>query len=302
MGTTGSSSSMVTVHTVPYEDDGFPLEGYLVIPSNLAEGDTRPALVILPDWDGVNGPTGYEAGRAVLAAEQAGYVAMVADIYGTNYTDVVDFETRVAQATYYRSDPALFVQRMQAGIDQVLAHPNVDTDNVFVAGYCFGGTGSMDYGFSASALDNVKAVVPLHGGLTPLRAVEADAVKPYVLVLSGGVDDAHGNTTELEMHLDAAQAEWEISRYSNAQHGFTKWGSGAYDAMADSRSWDAMMSLFKTLSGGDDHDGDDHDHDHHHDKTGMVMVEVTMDDSSAQSWRSAFGAIAAGVAALFVAI
>merc|ERR1712003_203881 len=171
--------------------------------------------------------------------------------------------TRIEQATYYRSDPELFVKRIQAGIDQVMNHPNVDVDNIFVAGYCFGGTGSIDYGFAADALDNVKAVVPLHGGLTPLRAVQTDAVKPYVLVLSGGVDDAHGNTTELELHLDAAQAEWEISRYSNAQHGFTKWGSGAYDAMADSRSWDAMMSLFKTLSGGDeDHDDDHHDDDH----------------------------------------
>jgi len=278
----------------------------------------------------------------VLAAEQAGYIAMVADIYGTNYTDVVDFETRIAQATYYRSDPALFVQRIQAGIDQVLAHPNVDTDNVFVAGYCLGGTGSIDYGFSATALDNVKAVVPLHGGLTPLRAVETDAVKPYVLVLSGGVDDAHGNTTELEMHLDAHQAKWEISRYSNAEHGFTKWGSGAYQAMADSRSWDAMMSLFQTLSDGDD--GDDHDDhdieheedheedhdvdchcdgdvphckdpadeatyanechgdDHDHDETGMAMGEAAMDDSSAQSGRSPYGAIAAAMAALFVAI
>merc|ERR1712146_717786 len=170
-----------------------------------------------------------------------------------------------------------------------------------------------------------------------MGAVETDAVKSYVLVLSCGVDDAHGNTTELEMHLDAHQAKWEISRYSNAEHGFTKWGSEAYQEMADSRSWDAMMSLFKTLSGGDDHhdevhhddhdDGDCHcdgdvphckdpadeaayadechgDHDHDHDdETGMGgMIEATMDDSSAQSGRSAYGAIAAATAALFVAI
>jgi len=327
-----TDGSMVTVQTVSYDDDGFPLEGYLAVPPGLEDGETRPALVILPDWDGVNGPTGYEAGRAVLAAEEAGYVAMVADIYGTNYTDVVDFEARVAQATYYRSDPALFVQRIQAGIDEVLAHPSVDADSVFVAGYCFGGTGSIDYGFSASALENVKAVVPLHGGLTPLRAVEADAVKPYVLVLSGGVDDAHGNTTELEMHLDAHQAKWEISRYSNAEHGFTKWGSGAYQATADSRSWDSMMSLFKTLSDdGDDHDADQDDHhdgdchcdgdvphckdpadeaayedechgdDHDHGDMDS-MDEVMADDSSADGGRFSVCAIATAVAALFVAL
>merc|ERR1712194_850004 len=96
-------------------------------------------------------------------------------------------------------------------------------------------------------LDNVKAVVPIHGGLTPLRAVQTDSVTPYVMILSGGVDDAHGNTTELELHLDAANATWEISRYSNAQHGFTGWSSPAYQPMADSRSWMSTMGLFETM-------------------------------------------------------
>merc|ERR1712194_117417 len=54
--------------------------------------------------------------------------------------------------------------------------------------------------------------------------------------------------TELEAHLDGASATWEISRYSNAQHGFSKWDAGAYDVMADSRSWMSMMSLLDTLS------------------------------------------------------
>jgi len=143
------------------------------------------------------------------------------------------------------------VKRIQAGVDQLLAHPSVDSSRIFVAGYCFGGTGAIDYAFSAGALENVRAVVPIHGGLNPLRAVQTDAVQPYVLILSGGVDDAHGNPTELEAHLDGASATWEISRYSNAAHGFTKWGTGpfsAYNAMADSRSWMSMMSLFDTLS------------------------------------------------------
>merc|ERR1712078_155957 len=183
-----------------------------------------------------------------------------------------------------------------------------------------GGTGAVDYGFSAGALKNVKAVVPLHGGLTPLRAIQTDVVQPYVLVLSGGVDDAHGNTTELEAHLDGASAKWEISRYSNAQHGFTKWGSGAYQTMADSRSWWSMMSLFEALEETDetesmdmamseessshdgedheDHEGHDHDHDHSGDDKDMDM-DASMADSSA-SGVSVVGALAA--AALLAAL
>lgn len=209
-----TEGSMVMVETVAYDHDGFALEGYLALPP-MAAGDQRPGLVILPDWDGVNGPTGYEAERAVMAANEGGYVAMVADIYGAEFTNVDDFPTRVELATKYRSDPELFVSRIQAGIDQLMAHEAVDSNLIFVAGYCFGGTGAIDYAFSPGALKNVKAVVPIHGGLNPLRAVQTDVVQPYVLILSGGVDDAHGNTTELEAHLDGASATWEISRYSS---------------------------------------------------------------------------------------
>ena len=211
------ADAKVTVQTVSYDDAGFALEGYLAMPPAVNEEDVKvPGLLILPDWDGVNGPTGYEAGRAVMAAKNGGYVAMVADIYGSNYTNVEDMGKRVELATMYRSDPELFVGRIQAGVDQLVAHPSVDSSNIFVAGYCLGGTGAIDYGFSGEAsLKNVKAVVPIHGGLTPLRAIQSDAVQPYVLILSGGVDDAHGNATELEAHLDGASATWEISRYSS---------------------------------------------------------------------------------------
>jgi len=155
--------------------------------------------------------------------------------------------------------------------------------------------------------------------LTPLRAVQTDSVKPYVMVLSGGVDDAHGNTTELELHLDAANATWEISRYSNAQHGFTGWNSPAYQPMADSRSWMSTMSLFETMvvrgseetannnaMGGvvkkDDNTGEDHSSDdveeggdHSQDES-----EGSSTISSADR-RSAFGVVAVA-ATLFAAL
>lgn len=71
----------------------------------------------------------------------------------------------------------------------------------------------MDYAFSG--LRGVKAVVPFHGGLTSLAPIQTDDIYPYVLVQSGGADDAHGNNTELEMALDGANATWEITRYSS---------------------------------------------------------------------------------------
>ena len=62
------------------------------------------------------------------------------------------------------------------------------------------------------------------------------------------------------------------------EHGFTHWGEGAYNGMADWRSWDAMFAVFEMVLGleghshdhgmdedhsmEEDHDHDDEEHDH----------------------------------------
>merc|ERR1712157_717228 len=123
-----------------------------------------------------------------------------------------------------------------------------------------------------------------------------------------------------ELHLDAASATWEISRYSNAQHGFTKWDTSPasrYQAMADSRSWWAMMSLFETLSEEateepmmdmkeeDDHEGEDHDshdHDSHdhgsHDEMTDEMMNEMSSSNRAVAGLSVLGSVGAALFAL----
>lgn len=236
--------NMTEVVAVDYDDDGFALTGYLAIPEGASMDEKLPAVVIVPDWDGVSGTDGYEAHRATLLASE-GYIAFAADIYGSDLTQVDDFGLRVNLTGTYRTDYELFVSRIQAAVDVVAAHELVDPDNILMIGYCFGGTGVVDYAFAG--LQNVKAVVPFHGGLTSLAPIQTDAIYPYVLVQSGGEDDAHGNNTELEMALDSAAATWEITRYSNVFHGFTDWEGQAYNALADWRSWDAMHSVFERI-------------------------------------------------------
>lgn len=203
---------MALVDTVEYDDDGFNLTGYLSIPDT-AEMNATPAVVILPGWGGTGGPDGTEAKRATMLADE-GYVGFVADIYGTEVgTNVEEFRDRITLSTFYRTNYTLFVSRIQAAVELLSQHELVNADEIMVIGYCFGGTGAVNYAFSG--LDNVKAVVPFHGGLTSLQPIQTDLIKPYVLVQSGGVDDAHGNNTELEMALDSANATWEITRYSS---------------------------------------------------------------------------------------
>ena len=72
-------------------------------------------------------------------------------------------------------------------------------------------------------------------------------VKNVVNSLSGGDDPQHGNQTLLEQTLNKGNATWEITSYSNAEHGFTNFDSAVYNPIADARSWDSMKSAFQEL-------------------------------------------------------
>ena len=101
--------------------------------------------------------------------------------------------------------------------------------------------------YAFSDRDDVKVVASFHGGLNNLPEDIPEQIVPYVLILSGGDDDAHGNQTILETALDSGDAKWEISRWSQVRHGFTSWTSSAYNARADIRSWDQTMTASKYL-------------------------------------------------------
>jgi len=242
----GEPAAVARITKVEYEDvDGTLLRGYLSIPANdTAADDTRlvRAVIIFPDWDGVNQ---YEKLRATMLSD-AGYIAFAADIYGADLQENLTFDQRIAQSTYYRSNPALYHQRMQTALQTLQS--NIDSDltgRIAIIGYCFGGTGVIQYAFSGAT--DVSIAVAFHGGLTNLPPA-TPPIHARVVVLSGGIDDAHGNQTELEEELDRGEAGWEITRYAGVDHGFTDWGGRGYDLRADVRSWEEMMSLFEDVT------------------------------------------------------
>jgi dienelactone hydrolase len=232
----GMEPNMFSVEAINYNDtDDTMLRGYLSMPSADMFVGPHPAVIIIPDWDGVNL---YEKKRATLMAEQ-GYISFAADIYGKDLQEGLDIPTRSANSGKYRGNATLFIQRITAAVNLLKEHPLVDSNNIAIFGYCFGGTGVIEYAFSGMG---VKAIVSMHGGLTSLPKPGA-AIKPYVLVLSGGIDDVRGNQTEMEDKLNKANATWEITRYANVNHAFTVWGQARYNLMADARSFASSLSL-----------------------------------------------------------
>jgi dienelactone hydrolase len=131
-------ASFDSVMAVEYNDtDGTQLKGWLAMPNSEMFASPGPAVVILPDWDGVND---YEKERAVALA-RLGYVAFAADIYGKDKQDLPNIDDRITETTFYGTNPDVYFSRIQSAIDQVkMMDSNVISEEIALIGYCFGGT------------------------------------------------------------------------------------------------------------------------------------------------------------------
>jgi dienelactone hydrolase len=155
--------------------DGQELTGHLAMPGPEWQRPL-PAVVVFPDWDGVND---YEKERAYALAQE-GYVAFAADIYGSDKQFVEDIDERIEEVTKYRTDPDLYVSRMQDAIDQVKElTDDVDANEIAIIGYCFGGSGVILYSLSNGT--DAKVSVPFHGSFEEMPPVQGE-INSYLLV------------------------------------------------------------------------------------------------------------------------
>ena len=212
--------------------------------------------IIRRDWNNVDD---YEKLRATMIAQELGWASFAADIYGAEYEMGVPDEMRGTLAGTYRNEqPDVFLQRIAAAVEQVAAMPEVDNSKIALVGYCFGGSGVLMFAIDDSSInDNVAAVVSFHGGLGPhvfdhrnmsSTSMEGgDMIKPEILVLSGGNDDASSDIQTLEMTLDNSTNLWEITRYWGIEHAWTVWGGDAYNEWADIRSWESMVEFLEEV-------------------------------------------------------
>lgn len=199
--------------------------------------------VLVSDWDGVNE---YEQLRATMYNYDMNLVGFAADIYGIDRHNVSDINERIALATFWRSNGTLFAERIQAAVDLVRTLPQVNSDQIALAGYCFGGTGVLLYGLQG--LNDVQAIVSFHGGLTGLPLPNT-WVTPPLLVLSGGADDTSTDVMALETTLNSVNATWEITRYSDVEHAFTVFDDERYNEWADRRSWESTRTFLENVFG-----------------------------------------------------
>ncbi len=232
-----------------YSADTTLLKGYFAV----GEGEgKRPGILVMHEWWGHN----EHAREKADALADLGYVAFALDMYGdgknTNHPeDASNFMTAVV------NNMDVAKARFESALELLKSHPNVDAEKIGVIGFCFGGTMALSMVNAGYDLD---AVAVFHAGLgLPIMPEEPGAVKAKILVANGAEDPmiSDQQIEDFRAVMDAAKVDYKYVSYKGAVHAFTNKGADAianqyemlngalaYNADADSASWEEMKILF----------------------------------------------------------
>jgi dienelactone hydrolase len=232
---------------------------------NITEGDTtfknfvyydaandsaRPAVLVIPEWWGIND---YPRMRAKQLAE-LGYVAMAVDMYGNGDT-ASNPQEATAKATPFYKDPNMALSRINAALAKLRAYKQVDTSRMAAIGYCFGGTAVLN---AARLGADLKGVVSFHGDF-PQEPVDRNLFKASVLICHGADDKFVPETSlnSFKQKLDSAGVPYTVKVYPGATHAFSNPNATAagqkfkipiaYNEAADKGSWNEMKTFFSTI-------------------------------------------------------
>lgn len=243
-----SVNAISQIHTenVEYKDGTVTLEGYIAYDESFK--DTRPGILIVHEWTGIND---YTKSRCEQLA-RLGYFAFAADIYGKDFRPH-NSEEAGKLASLYKNDRQLMRKRINLALDEIKKQKQVNTEKIATIGYCFGGTVALELARSGA---DIKGIVSFHGGLDTPNQDDAKNIKAKILVLHGG-DDPFVSPEQLEnfkKEMKDAGVDYQIFIYGGAVHSFTNPNSGndpskgaAYNEKADKRSWEAMKTFFNEI-------------------------------------------------------
>lgn len=234
----------VLAEQLRYSDGDVALDGVLV-----RDPDATPSPLGVLVVHGGAGLDDHALGRARRFAE-LGHVVLAADMYGP---DVRGDRTRTMDLlAAFRADPDRIVRRAQAAVDALTSVPGC-AGGVAAVGYCFGGMAVLELARAGSA---VTGVVSVHGSLRAGVRAAAGAVRARILVCHGG-SDPHVPQSDVDAfvaEMTAARADWQLTLYGGAQHGFThdtdtgQTPGVAYDPVADARSGRDVQNFLADLA------------------------------------------------------
>ena len=233
---------------ITYKLDSITMDGYVVYDENI-EGK-RPAVLVVHEWWGLND---YSKMRARELAK-LGYIAMAVDMYGNgrradNPTDAGNL------AMPFYQNPKMAKTNFDAALNKFKTYSQVDGNNVAAIGYCFGGGVLLNL---ARMGEDLKGVVSFHGSLVGTPA-DKNLLKAKILVCHGAADPfvPQAEVDQFKKQMDSIGATYTFKAYDGATHAFTNTNATAmgqkfnlpiaYNAAADTASWNEMKGFFKNL-------------------------------------------------------
>ena len=240
-----TTQAKVITRPVPYQSEGFKLEGYLAYDDSLQ--GKRPGILVVHEWWGLNE---FARKRAEQLAGM-GYVAFALDMYGkgkvTDDPRKAAKRMRMVQMNVYR-----WRQRVRAGLEVLKNDTYTDPDRIAAIGYGWGGASLQQLVFMGT---DIKGAV-LFGSFMSPPADRAAHVEAKILVLQGAADpylDMEDFAAFIES-MNKSGVDWHMVLFGGAKHGFSnpdaaryKMKEIGYNETADRLSWNKLNQFLADL-------------------------------------------------------
>ncbi|NOT93559.1 dienelactone hydrolase family protein [Ferruginibacter sp.] len=239
---------VIKEEAVSYGTDSTKLTGYVAYDTNAL--GKLPVVLIIHEWWGLND---YAKSRTKQLAE-LGYLAIAVDMYGDGKMGNNPDEAGKLATPFY-TNPGLAKSRFDAALAKIKTYNQADTTKIAAIGYCFGGAMVLNM---ARLGEQLNGVVSFHGNLIGVPA-DKSLLKANVLVCHGA-DDQFVKPEEVAIfkkQMDSIGADYTFKQYAGATHAFSNPAATAmgeqfkipiaYNAAADSTSWNDMKEFFRKI-------------------------------------------------------
>ncbi|MBS1261760.1 MAG: hypothetical protein MAG453_01093 [Calditrichaeota bacterium] len=210
---TANVRAAIVEEPLRYMHNTVELEGVAVYEA--AKENKRPAVVIFHDW---RGPGEHEIALARRFAGE-GYIAFVADLFGSNVRPKTTEQAASATREFYR-DRDFFRRRAFRAFEAFLDEYWIaDRSRVASIGTAFGGTAALEL---ARVGARVTATVAITSSLAPAGEQDGRRIQGRVLVFHADSDPYVGEQ-ELHRFIDemrAGSVDYELVVYGAAERGF----------------------------------------------------------------------------------
>lgn len=228
---------------ISYQDDNSELEGFVAYPSL----ERRPLVILCHAW---RGRDEFICSKAREVA-QWGYVGFALDMYGKGILGKSKDENATLKRPFVENREML-QKRVMNAFEVACRLPYVNTSQIAVLGYGFGGICALDLARSGV---NLKGAISVYGHFDPPPQSLIKQINAKILILHGYNDKIvpQEELDRFQREMNAAKVDWQTHIYGDTMHAFATPGvndpaSGlCYNSVAASRSWIAIKNFLKEI-------------------------------------------------------